>query len=149
MSAKLDTFDGNRFARELLDAARKAIHETAKQVPIDQARRISMRLTPSGEAQKANTPKVAKAKMKRLGHSIPLRDQGVLATPSKYTIKKQGPSNYKISLPASRVQVLQYLRRLDYKYWEISPQIVEFLSNALKVAVNHMRKNSQAYSKEG
>ena len=146
ITASMDTFDGQRFGQDLLRHVRTACDLTAKQVPIDQTARIPAEITPDGSRQQQNRPATADRKRRSLGFSTPLRHTGTLADPSLYAVKRISEDEWKILLPANRtVIVVSYLRDLNYKYWEWSKELVNFLADGLKRVLMTMEANLDSY----
>jgi hypothetical protein len=141
----MDTFDGSRFAADLLRLAQDAADETARQVPIDLTRRIEMRLTPDGGAQRPNSARYARQKQKKYGHSIPLLRDGILQDHSLYQVIREGLDSWRIKPPIARAQVIEWLQSRGYAYWGLSQEINDFFGRALARVMNYLESRIDTY----
>lgn len=132
-----DSFDGKAFYRELKKGMSKASEATAKAATVDVTRRIPMRITPDGGAQKANAPSTRARKQRTLGHDIPLQDKRILADPGRYQIKREGTSRIVVP-PPERVTTIHHLRAMGYRVFEISPEIVKFFGDAMQAEIDRI-----------
>lgn len=137
----MDIFDGRAFDRALKKGMRAASEATARAAVVDVTRRIPMRITPDGGAQKPNEPATRKAKQRRLGHDIPLQDKRILADPKKYKIVRKGNSftgAREIHPPPERLITIRHLRDRGYKLFEISPEVVKFFGDAMQAEIDKL-----------
>ncbi len=134
-----------RRMQEILDAKiQDAKIEAALFIVRDNADRIGQRIAFDDAAQKPNSPGVAAAKMKRLGHDIPLRDAGLLGQTSSYLINSQPAGGTVVFRPdkvvsirigVERDEVVTRLLSRGYRFFGVSQAAREFLSAALARAV--------------
>ena len=112
--------------RELL----KAAGESFNLIVEDNVRRIRGSVDQEGNAQKQNAPATKARKLKKRGHTIPLRDKDVLSDKTKWRIGqvpfniarsnlRQAFSNLSLTLPINvpkkREDIIPYLNRLGYR----------------------------------
>jgi hypothetical protein len=115
---------------------RDSVAAVADRVRLNQRTMIDARKAPSGKPQKANTPATAKAKQKRLGHDIPLKDQGILSDPDRYrTTIEDGGYTVTIHPPDERQAIIPHLRNKNYEVMEMPADAQKWMDEELKKRV--------------
>ena len=112
--------------RELL----KAAGESFVLIVTDNTNRMKASIDQEGNAQKQNSPPTKARKLKKRGHTVPLRDKDILSDKTKWRINqidfnvarsklKQAFSNLsytlRINVPKAREKIIPYLNRLGYR----------------------------------
>lgn len=99
---------------QLVDEAVKA---TVERIRADIPGRIERGQRPSGGPQKPNTPRVARAKQKKLGHSTPLLGKDrILSDAARWRLKKRALADYALAPPDERANIIPYLDALGYEF---------------------------------
>lgn len=110
-----------------------SVAAVADRVRLNQRPMIDARKAPSGKPQKANAPATAKAKQKRLGHDIPLKDSGILSDPDRYrTTVEDGGFTVTIHPPDERLPTIPHLRNKNYSVMEMPADAQKWMGEELK-----------------
>ncbi len=101
---------------DLVRIVDEAVSATMDRIQADIPGRIERGQRPSGGPQKPNTPRVARAKQKKLGHSTPLLGKDrILSDAARWRKQRRGLGDYTLSPPDERVSIIPHLDALGYE----------------------------------
>ena len=117
----------------VLGGVAPSIQATGARIKADIRPRIDARKGASGKAQKANQPATAAAKRRQIGHDIPLKDQGILCDPDRYTTTTaDGGLTFILTPPPERIDAIIYNRQRGYEVFEVPGEAAGWLDEELK-----------------